>query len=123
MAAESVLSGLPPSVNVIKIELPFDLSLDDYIFINLKQIETMVGPDTPIAHQRVTLGNVDAEELEYEMTMTGVAGDVTGKITQYLILDGQTAYVVTIVCLSEFAADYAPTFKDIGTSFRLLDGP
>jgi len=114
--------GLPPSTNVIKLELPFSVPLDSYVAINLKQIESIADPSVPVVHQRVDLFNVEAEEFKYKMTMAGAVGKtVSSQVVQYLLVDGQIAYVITLVCPAGLADSYVNTFTQVGKSFRLLD--
>lgn len=120
--AEALALGLPPSANVIKLELPFSVPLDSYVAINLKQIESIADPSVPVAHQRVDLFNVEAEEFKYKMTMAGAMGKtVSSQIVQYLLVDGQIAYVITLVSPISLADTYVDTFTQVGKSFRLLD--
>ncbi len=117
----SFQAGLPASVNVVRAEIPFKLTLDAFVTLSIKQLEALVGSGVEIAHQRVQLYQTDAEEIEYQMELPGPAGKpVSQYLLQYLVLDGQTAYVLTLGCPLGQADQDRDTLKKIAATFRLI---
>lgn len=119
---DAMAYDLPPSINVIKIDLGMALPLDTYIPATLKQLETIADPEVPITHRRVTLSGIEAEEFKYGMAMTNLVGKpIKGKVVQYLLFDGTTQYAITLASPNELAEDYASIFEQIVQSFQILD--
>jgi hypothetical protein len=120
LSPDSFKSGFPVNINVLKIDVGFAIPLETYVAINLEQLKAIAIPGVSIDHQSVKLSNVDAEKLTYAIEQVGLAGTpVQVAVTQYLILDGSTSYVITLIAPTSIAGSYAPTFEAIGQSFRL----
>jgi predicted secreted protein len=119
---ESLDGGIPATVNVLKVDLGLEVPLDFYISVNLAQVEQIADPDVPIIHERVSLTNLEAEEIKYAAEYVSAAGDpVPVMLTQYLALEGDTAYIITLATPTELADGYSPVFEYIGRSFQLLE--
>ena len=122
LSPESLEADFPASANVLKANLGAKIPLDSYVSLSLAQIKKFANPKFPVTHRRVTLSNVEAEEIKYEMNLTvGRAAPVPFRIVQYIIVDGSTAYVISLSCPVELDAAYAPVFEKIGQSFRLIE--
>ena len=118
---QSLASGSPTSVNVLKLEIGVSLPLDPLVSLTLEQLKGMADPATPITHRRVTLSNVEAEEIQYREKLTSVTGEqVQLRLMQFLMVDGTTEYVVTCATSTQPANDQATVLEKIGKSFRLL---
>ena len=120
LSPESLESGFLTNINVLKIDMGFKIPFEMYVAVSLEQIKTIATPETSIDHQTVELSNLDAEKLTYEMEQVGLAGTpIQVAVTQYLILDGSTSYVITLIASTSVIDTYAPTFEAIGQSFRV----
>ena len=122
LSPDSFTSGFVVNINVLKIDLGFKIPFETYIAINLEQIKAIVASETSIDNQSVELSNVDAEKLTYEMEQASLTGNpIQVAVTQYLILDGSTSYVITLIAPTSMMDNYASTFEAIGQSFQLLE--
>jgi hypothetical protein len=120
-APETYSYDTPTNLNLVKLVLQIDISLETYVQQKLRQIELQVIRNTPIHHERVMLGNVEAEKFAYDREITGTTGEfISVHIIQYLILDGRTSYVITLTAPRPLTDTYVPMFEEIGTSFELL---
>lgn len=120
-APETYVYDTPTNLNLVKLVLQIDITLDTYVQQKLRQIELQVIRNTPIHHERVMLGNVEAEKFEYYREITGTTGEfISVQIVQFLVLDGRTSYVITLTSPLELADSYVPMFEEIGASFELL---
>jgi hypothetical protein len=121
MSEESFANGFPTSVNVIKLDLGLDMPLDLFVNVNLQQVESLANPDYPVTHERIQIGDMEAEEFSYQAQITDPLGDsIDMWLNQYLLLDGPVAYVITLGGVPETEQTQAQTFHDIAQSFRLL---
>lgn len=119
---ESLSAGFPTTINVLKVDLGLEVPLDFYVSVNLVQVEKIADPEVPITHERVTLTNLEAEEIKYAAEYVNAAGEpVPVMLTQYLALEGGTAYIVTLATPTELADNYSTVFEQIGQSFQLLE--
>jgi hypothetical protein len=117
---ESAESGIPTSVIILKINTILQLPLDTYVAFALGQIRGVADPQVPITNRRVTLSNAEAEEIKYAVGYVGPNGDIMQvMITHYLVVDGSTAYVITLSTSAKLADEYSTTFEEIGRSFRV----
>jgi hypothetical protein len=106
----------------LKVDLGLEVPLDFYVSVNLVQVEKIADPEVPITHERVTLTNLEAEEIKYAAEYVNAAGEpVPVMLTQYLALEGGTAYIVTLATPTELADNYSTVFEQIGQSFQLLE--
>jgi hypothetical protein len=120
-APETYIYDTPTNLNLVKLVLQIDISLETYVQQKLRQIELQVIRNTPIRHERVMLGNVEAERFAYDREITGTTGEfISVHIVQFLILDGRTSYVITLTSPRPLTDTYVPMFEEIGASFELL---
>jgi hypothetical protein len=119
-SVDSLSAGIPTSVNILVSDLPIEISLDDYVEINLRQLRTMLGEDLPMRQERIRISNTEAEKITYELEMN----DVFGKshivvFTQFLMLQGKTQYVLTFGTVKEFSGANEAVFSEIVQSFEI----
>jgi len=120
LSPETIESDFLSTVNVGKEEMSMRVSLDTYIALSIKQLEAIVVPGTTIQHEPVRLGDQDAAVLTYEIKQIGISGaPIVIKITQYVVVDGTIAHIITMCAASASADMYTTTFKQIAQSFRL----
>jgi len=122
LSPDSIKSGFLVNVNILKLDLGFKIPFETYLAVNLEQLKAIAISETSVDHQPVKLTNVDAEKLTYEMEQASLAGtSIQVAVTQYLILDGSTSYVITLIAPTSLIDSYASTFEAIGQSFRLSE--
>jgi hypothetical protein len=122
LSPEALTQGAPVSINVIQTELPLKMPFDSYVSISLAQIKALAGPDAEVEHHRLTLSDHKAEEIMYQYKMMDFAGqDIAAAIVQYLLLDDNTAYVISMIAPWALEETYVPTFQEIAQTFRLLE--
>lgn len=119
--ADSLTAGVSTNLNVLVLDLPFVMTMEDYIEVNKEQIISMLGQETLINQQTVMLGNVEAEMFEYEAVLNDVYGNPHSvTFQQYLLLDGKTQYILTITSTKENFNRNATLFAGIASSFNLV---
>jgi len=117
----SLSAGIPTSINILIADLPFDISLDDYVEINIQQIRNMMGENMLIQQERMEISNTEAEKISYEAVMNDVFGNPhLMALNQYLILVGRTQYVITLGTLREFSDVNQTIFFNILQSFEFV---
>jgi hypothetical protein len=124
LAPEATATGFATNVNILKQSLGAEVSLDFYVQVNVGQLEKMANVVKPVSHRRVNLVAGEGEELQYRMNMALPTGEtIAVSITQYAVIKGQDAYVVTLATTADQAERYAPIFEKIGQSFQWTDTP
>lgn len=122
ISPESLEADFPTTINALKVDLGMEVPLDLYATLNLAQVEQIADPRVPVTHQRVTLTNLEAEEINYAAEYVNAADEpVLVMLTQYLALDGSTAYIITLATPLDLAYDYSAIFEEIGRSIQLLE--
>ncbi|HYY54256.1 MAG TPA: hypothetical protein VFA01_02650 [Candidatus Dormibacteraeota bacterium] len=112
-------TGFTTNLNVILEALPYTVSLDVYEQLALAQLSQLDAVSKPVAHQRVTLPAGTFTKLTYRITLTTASGQSTSSITQYAIVSGLSAYVLTFTTTPAQATTYASTFTKIASTFTL----
>lgn len=117
---DSILNDIPATINVVKQELPIELTLDDYAALNIKQLEQFFDLTSEIQQEKVMLGNVEAVKVTYTTNLNNPLGQQAEMSnTQYLILNGSTAYVVTLSIPVSLAEQYQAGATKAVETFRL----
>ncbi len=102
-------------VVILGVAVPFD----SYVSLTLGQLKNIADPDAPISNRKLTLSNLQAVEIKYGSNLNTTLGKVAATITQYLILDGKTQYVITFFCPQELADSYSPVFEKMAKTFEI----
>jgi hypothetical protein len=110
-----------PNVNVVKVALQGEASLEAAGAAMVKQFESIPSVEKPVARRRVRLQPGEAERLDAIMPVTP-PGEETKRLTlaAYVLVRGQQMCVVTCTAGVEEAKKYAPIFDRIVNSFRFL---
>jgi hypothetical protein len=117
---DSLMSGGITNLNLLVTQLPIDIPLDSYTALNIGQLESLF-PDLDLTSERVELGGREADKLNYTAEMSSLTGAASMQFTQYLTLDANTAYVLTLTTPAELAEGYETVFEEIAASFEFLD--
>lgn len=122
LAPESTSAGFATNISVLKQSSPAAVALDVYVQANVGQLENLSNVTKPVNHRRARLAAGEAEELRYTMNVNASAGQsMSLRLTQYLLVKGKDAYVITLTTTAEQGDKYAPTFEKIGQSFKLTN--
>src|SRR5574341_669592 len=118
---QSLASNFVTNMNILHEPLTLAVNLDTYVKLSVAQLEKLPNVQKPIAQRRVSLIAGDAQELKYSLKITQPNGATfsTGT-TQYLVVRGKDAFVITLTTSAAQAKNYATTFEKIGKSFRWL---
>lgn len=95
--------------------------LDTYVTVNVNQIQQLSSLKGDIEHKRVSLGNLPAERIRYDLSFQasdGTAG--VSAITQYLILSVNQAYVLTFATQLEQSDKYQGIFDQSAATFHVI---
>lgn len=122
VSSEAIAAGFPSSVNVIRQELGVEMSpgfLAEATAGQLKNLETVQGD---ITTRQIELPAGEAAQLQYRMRMALPAGaEMDVMLAQYLVVDGEVAYVISLGGRAQDAETNTPIFDQIARSFRILD--
>lgn len=119
----SLKSNFATNVTVTRQTLPNEVSFDAYVLVNVSQIEQLSTRQGSVSHERVTLSNLPAEKIRYNIVFQSSDGtSITSAITLYLLLYRNDAYVLTYATRLEQLDHYAATFDQSAATFRLT-GP
>jgi hypothetical protein len=109
------------NVNVMRIDLPPGYSLNyvmSQIMQQLDQVATIVGP---VQHERVKLKAGEAERLQTTQKLTLPSGDeLSLDAIQYIFVQGDSLYVLSLVAPTEYATNYTEAFGLIADSFQFV---
>ncbi len=119
--ASSVQTRLATNLTVTRQTVTSPPSLDTYVAVNVSQLEQLSSLQGDVQHERVSIGALPAERVRYNLNFQASDGSTgVSAITQYLILAGDQAFVLTFATPVELLDKYQGTFDQSAASFRVL---
>lgn len=117
---DSLKSKFATNLTITRQTLPDEVTFDAYVLVNVNQIEQLSTRQGPVSHERVTLSNLPAEKIRYNIVFQSPDGtNITSAIVLYLLLYRNDAYVLTYATRLEQLDGYAATFNQSAATFRL----
>lgn len=107
------------NVNVLAVDLPSDVGLDEFVAANEADIEAFSGRVGPIASEQAQLQGGTARRLTYRVRVKSEGRERTVATLQYLLVGTGKGYVVTFSTLPNMSGRYEPTFDRIVASLRV----
>ena len=122
-SVEAIDLGIPSSINILSIDLGVEIPLALVVVGHIEQLENRIAdPGYPVAHQRLSITDLEAEQFVYARELMGYRGNlVKGLLHQYFLVDGSTHHIITLRAPLELRDFYSDTFDEIGKSFKLLN--
>jgi hypothetical protein len=114
-------NGFATNVTVTRQTFPNPISFDTFVSVNLSQLRSVSSRNSDIVNERIALAGQPAERIRYLLTLDQEGGEpMTVAITQYLVVDGQNAYVLTYATRTDQSEMYRPIFEQSAASLRFL---
>jgi hypothetical protein len=118
----AITQSTPTSLNVLVQDIGISLPFDSFVELNLNQLPLLYGEDVEISEERITIDGLEASRISYEATLANAFGQLdTVRFEQYLLLDGEIAYILTMASVSDIAGQYETLFPEIASTFDILD--
>lgn len=114
-------SEFATNVTVTRQTLPGPVSFDTFVAVNLEQLNALGSRNSDVVHERVAVAGLPAERVRYLLTLNDDASaPLTAAITQYLVLNGRNAFVVTYATRTDLNENYRATFEQSANSLRFI---
>lgn len=121
LSPESVQGTIPATINIIRQDLPFEATLDVYTDLNVSQLDQFFELTSEIQQERMMLGEAEAMKLSYTANIVDPLGrSIEAANTQYLLVDGSLAYVVTLAMPVDLTDQLLQPSIAIVETFRLI---
>lgn len=118
---ESQQAGFATNVTVTRQTFPNPVSFDTFVSINLNQLNALTTRNSDIINDRVSLAGLPAERVRYLLTLQrGDQAPLTASLTQYLVVSGRNAYVLTYATRTDLLNTYQPLFEQSASSLRFI---
>lgn len=118
---ETQQAGFATNVTVTRQALPNALSFETFVSVNLNQLEALTTRNSQVVHERTSIAGQPAERVRYLLVMNrDQDSPVTAAITQYLILNGGSAYVLTFATRTDLMNKYKSVFDQSAASMRFI---
>ena len=121
LAMSDPKADFPSSINLIKQELPGEVSLDEMAALTQKQLEKMSNLEKPITHTRIKTASFEVEEFRYGMKMKNGKQTLQISIIQYVFMNENNMFVITASAPKNQMTKYSPLFKQVLESFQLVE--
>lgn len=119
---DSLTSVNPASINIIRQELPIPFTLEEYTDLNVAQLEQFFDLTSEIKVDSIMLGDMESSRISYTVDLVNPFGQlINGLNTQYLLIDGDIAYVVTLSMTEDLADDYLEEFRTAVETFEVTE--
>ncbi len=123
LTPENQRGGFATNLTVTRQSLPGAVSFDSFVAVNLTELNALSTRNSEIVNDRVTLGGQPAERVRYLLALNSEDGSpLTAAITQYLVLNGRNAFVLTYTARTDQADRYNAIFEQSAASLRFI-GP
>lgn len=107
---------------VIKINIGLPLPLEAFIQANINRLGALLEAGSKVSVQHLNLANRQATELKFRLTVKDAQGEVIIRdVTQYILMDSEVIYLLTMHCPPEKTELYQAEFEEIGKTFEILD--
>lgn len=114
-------AGFATNITMTRQSFPNPVSFDTFVSINLNQLNALSSRNSNLVTDRITLAGQPAERVRYLVTVNRATDSpLTAAITQYLILNGRDAYVLTYATRTDLRAGYDNIFEQSASSLRFI---
>jgi hypothetical protein len=121
LSVESLSANAITNVNVLTVELPVEIPLATLLEASIQQTQQLFQ-GANYQQDIVQIGDLEAGLLTYEAELVNVTGEPQDTVFhQYLILVGQTQYVITFTGPLDLYEENVPLFEEIAESFVLTE--
>ncbi len=113
-------TGFTVNMSVARADMPYPHSLDTIVSMIVEQSEKMSTVVKPIKTEHVSLEAGDAQRIQVTQKVNVGGKSMTLTSTEYMLIGGESLYLVTLTTPPDLLNKYDPTFKQIAESFRLV---
>ena len=99
--------------------MPYELTAGDFSQLAASQVSVQLKIATPKI-ELATVGNLDARVISYELPFQTGSGTFNASFSQYVVVQGKDAYIITFTSRSGDAVGNRPTFDQIAANFVLI---
>lgn len=121
LSSEALSSGFVTNANILRDSLTFSVPLDTYVQLNVQNLQKSAAVSKNLSHKRVTLASGDAEQVQYQLSLTTSQGKTTASTMQYLMIHNGAGYVMTFTTTPDKEKNYSPIFQKIAQSLQWLN--
>jgi hypothetical protein len=114
-----VTSGFATNLNLVVDRVPAGVTALQYATAAQRQLATVPNVVRPLRRQTVRLPAGSSVRLQYGIKFTLGGRRVVTSTTQYVLVDGTSAYVVTVTTLPKLFGSYASLITAMARSIRL----
>jgi hypothetical protein len=121
LASAAGQSSFATNLTITRQVLPNGVSFETFLTVNLDQLNALSTRNSDIVAESTTLAGLPAERVRYLLALKADPGaPVTAAITQYLVINGRNAYVLTFATRTDLSDKYRPLFDQSASSLRFL---
>ena len=125
LTEESLSGSNPGTINVIRQQLPVELTLDQLVQANDSQLGDFLDLTSDITIGELMLGEQPAASFSYTANIPNGAGQTIEQLNnQYFVIDpndASVAYIITAATPSDTPANLVDDLKNTAETFRILE--
>jgi hypothetical protein len=119
MAFDFGSGGGHTNLNVLQQTLPSEMSASVFSQLAASQVEVQLKISPPKI-EPATVGGLDAQVIRYDLPLQTANGTFNASFSQYIVMRGKDAYIITFTSRFEDAVGSRATFDQIAANFALL---
>jgi hypothetical protein len=109
------------NVTVTRQQLPSAISFDNFVAINLNQLNALSSRNSEIVHERTSIAGQPSERVRYLLNVSSEdSAPLTTAITQYLVMSEKSAFVLTYATRTDLVERYQAVFDQSAQSLRFM---
>ncbi len=114
-------AGFATNLTITQQTLPNTVSFETFVSVNLNQLNSLTTRNSDIVNDRTSIGGLPAERIRYILALNQSEGaPITAAITQYLVINGHSAYVLTYATRTDLSQKYQDIFAQSASSLRFI---
>ena len=118
---ETQQAGFATNVTVTRQTFSNPVSFDTFVAVNLNQLNALTTRNSDIVNERTSIAGQPTERVRYLVTLNRDSAEpLTVSITQYLVVNGRSAYVLTYATRTDMQDKYRAVFEQSAASLRFI---
>lgn len=118
---ETQQAGFATNVTVTRQTFSNSVSFETFVAVNLNQLNALTTRNSEIVNERTSIAGQPAERVRYLLTLNRDSdAPLTASITQYLVVNGRSAYVLTYATRTDLIDKYRAVFEQSAASLRFI---
>lgn len=116
--APTLSDGFATNANVVVEPLQVDISFDQYVEANVRQLRQVPNVTVTVGNENLSLPGGRSALINSRFTLQSPDGPKMIDVTQYVFLKGRRGFILSMTTTPAHQATYRSTFEQIARTFK-----